>query len=96
MENIRVKLKLLKQPRPDKPRFMIKEQALKQIDVRRTEVDRRVVSIGESTIFSGECEYSFQMKIVGVTNMLKLFRNHPRLTPQNQSQLSPPLFTSHS
>lgn len=46
MENIRVKLKLLRPPAIEKPRFMLKEQALKMVEIRKTEIDKRIITIG--------------------------------------------------
>lgn len=54
------------------PRFLIKESMRAFIEKRREEIDKKLVSIEGSTIYSGECAFAYTFEIVGVHNLLNL------------------------
>ena len=46
--------------------------------------------------YSGECKSNFQLKLAGVTGLIKLFRFHPKYNPNNSHEDKVTPFTSHS
>lgn len=64
--------------------------------MRRTEVERRIVEIGQSVSYSGECEAGFRVRLLAVNGLLKIFKFHPKFNPSNSYEEKITCFSTHS
>jgi len=62
---------------------MLKEQSVKLSELRKTEIERRIVEVSQNISYSGECESVFRLKVAGLSGMLKIFRLHPKFSGSN-------------
>lgn len=58
---------------------MLKEQCIKVTDMRKTEVERRIIEVGQSLMYSGECQSVFQLRLSSCSGLLKIFKFHPKM-----------------